>query len=205
MVATDGIFSLKEIPGLVQSKALGDWDYHCHHGATVVQSGVYWLDDRSEETAGPPNIKKVRVTSQAFSRGFDKGSLKRNKIVDSWKRKELSWPASLTRFVTMGAVVNGSAKESDWRQWRTMPRVLALTPSGTKRTDRIKPDHWQKRKGSHPAYGFIPTSPSIPAALILGEKFSAAYALPWVDAGLLINDPDIVLIRQAESDALEND
>lgn len=175
MLATDGIFSTRDIPQLPISKQLGAWDYHCHAGATVVQSGVYWLDDRREDG--------TRV-SVGFSRGFDKGSLSRPRIVSAWKERARTWDASLTRFVTMGAVVSGHAQRHHWRTWRTVPRVLALTPQGTKRTSLYGPREWvhvrgAAHSGAHPAYGYIPTAPVLPAALFAGDRLSTMYPLPW--------------------------
>lgn len=193
MIATDGIFSTSQL-NLPVSKQLGDWEYHCHAGATVVQSGVYWLDDI--------NAQGERVT-QDFSRGFDRGTLKRNKIVSAWKRRELTWDASLTRFVTMGAVVNRHARPEHWRQWRTTPRVLTLTPTGTKRTDRISIYDWKPRAGEHPAYGYIPTIPTIPAALFVGSHLSTAYPLPWAGDPPLIEQAENVAARFADWEAME--
>lgn len=189
MIATDGIFSTDSLPSCRVSKSLGDWEYHCHHGGTVVQSGVYWLDDE-------------KATS-AFSRGFDTGSLDRAGIIKSWNKRRLEWNASLTRFVTMGAVVSGHTKPEHWRQWRTVPRVLALTPTGTKRTDKIPVTDWKKRAGAHPAYGYIDTVPTIPAALLVGDGMSTRYPLPWVGDAPLVESADAVKNRFLEWEAME--
>lgn len=188
MMATDGIFSTKPL-GLPVSKELGEWEYHVHKGATVVQSGVYWLDDEE--------------STSDFSRGFDRGTLDRAGIIRAWKRRKLTWDASLTRFVTMGAVVSGIARPEHWRQWRTVPRVLTLTPSGTKRMDRINPTDWKPRAGSHPAYGYIATMPTVPAALIAGDKMSTAYPLPWVGDVPLVISPEQAKKNFEEWEAME--
>lgn len=199
MISTDGIFSTALIPSLNISPALGDWDYQCHVGATVVQSGVYWLDNADADGI---------MTTTDFSRGFDRGSLNRAAIVKCWRQKILTYDAQLTRFVTMGAIIQTLNKKGDWRQWRTAPRVLSLSPSGTKRIDRIVPERWHRRAGSHPAYGYIPTLPAIPAALFVVEnKMSAAYPLPWVtDADLqLAETADILAQRIVEQELLDID
>lgn len=194
MISTDGIFSTDLIPSLRVSKSLGDWEYHRHAGATVVQSGVYWLDDIDESG---------KKSTTDFSRGFDRGTLKRPAIVKAWKDGQLSWDASLTRFVTMGAVVNHHNKPEHWRQWRTVPRVLALSPTGTKRIDLIEPDKWKRRAGAHPAYGYIPTLATFPAAQLVGSDFSTAYPLPWVGDEPLIQSVEAIAAQFFEWEAME--
>lgn len=169
MVATDGIFSTAPLPSLPISEALGAWEYSEHTGATIVQSGVYWLDQPDG-------------TTSEYSRGFDKGSLSRRGIVRAWRRGETSYAAQLTRFVTMGAVVQSINRRADWRQWRTSPRLLQLTPSGTKRT---------AASGANPARGLAPTVAAYPAALLVGDTLmSQKYLLPWVDNAVLLNEDE---------------
>lgn len=179
MLATDGIFSTVPLD-LAVGPELGAWDMAVHTGATIVQSGVYWLDDMMTETG--------------YSRGFDKSSLDRKRIIWAWKRGESEYAAQLTRFVTMGAVASGHAPSDHWRRWITGPRVLQLTPEGTKRATIKAP--------RNPARGFVPTVPAIPAGQIAGSRESAVYALPWVDERGMGDETQFARERQEFSDAL---
>jgi hypothetical protein len=191
-LATDAIFSTRPLEQLEQGSALGQWEYHAHQGSTFVQSGVYWLDEPDG-------------TVTAFSRGFDKGSLNRRAIVQAWKRGAESWDASLTRFVTMGAVVAGQEPASAWRQWKRAPRVLALNPSGTKRRDDRTTVN-----ALGPAYGFIRTLPSVPAAQLVsddrgGFPLSTIYPLAWEHDPAFAPDRDGAYWQTVEWDAQETE
>lgn len=157
MLATDAVYSLIPLDVSI-GESLGQWSYEKHDGITVVQSGVYWTYNDGK--------------AKPFCRGFDKGSLHRDAIIAAWKRGDVTYDASLTRFITMGSALQGSSTFAEnWRQWRTAPRVLALSPDGTKRA-RIT----TKAK---PAQGLVNTQPAIPAAQLVGQVASAPYALPW--------------------------
>lgn len=186
-LATDGIFSTAPLPSLPLGTGLGEWEYHEHSGGTFVQSGVYWLDERDGTTA-------------AFSRGFDKGSLNRRAIVAAWKRGALEWDASLTRFVTMGAVVAGQERRAAWRTWRKAPRVLSLTPSGTKRA-MMNPG----RVPFRPERGLVPTLPAVPAAQLVGDMHSTIYPLAWESDPAFVPDHERAYWAHVEWDAQEGD
>lgn len=124
MLATDGIYSLAPLVLPVSpanEKTLGDWDYQTHPGATIVQSGVYFLgtDD------GVPDV---------YSRGFDADSLDVDRIKAAWHRGEPVYQASHERFIGLGAALSGRARFALWRTWKREPRALALHPWATKRT-----------------------------------------------------------------------
>lgn len=161
MVATDGVYSLDALT-LPCSKTLGEWDAQEHQGITVAQSGVYWTDE------GDGSVKM-------YCRGFDKGTLVRGQILRSWRQRAATYDATLTRFVTMGSgLVTRDAFATRWRQWRTCPRVLKLSPDGTKRyTQRA----WTRAQ--NPAQGLMLTRAALPAAQVVGQVESAAYPLPW--------------------------
>jgi hypothetical protein len=186
-LATDGVFSTQPIPSLAIGSGLGEWEYHEHTGGTFVQSGVYWLDEADG-------------TTTAFSRGFDKGSLDRKKIVRAWKVGAATWDASLTRFVTMGAVVAGQEPRSAWRSWKRAPRVLALTPTGTKRCD-----DWTY---GGPAFGLVDTLPAIPAAQLVADDratcpLSTIYPLAWERDPAFVPDREGAYWQTVEWDAQE--
>lgn len=205
MLATDGIFSLAPIPSLEVAPTLGAWEYKQHTGCTIVQSGVYWLDDRKLSDHARLHGRAAHTETSAFCRGFDRGSLDRARIVRAWAKGASSWAAHLTRFVTMGAVVSGHTPRRDWRQWRTMPRQLALYPTGTKRSLPMG--------GARPDRGATPTIAAVPAALLVSDSWlSAPYPLPWVAESegaaysQVIDEPEHQrAITLAEWDAQEND
>ncbi len=167
-LATDGIFSTAPLD-LPTAPGLGSWSYEQHHGATFVQSGVYWVGGSRRD-----------ARAEQFSRGFDRGSLSRRGVVRAWERGRLSHTARLTRFVTMGPCVAGQRPWADWRKWLREPRALALIPDGTKRAARTPASQWGRRT-EHPARGLARTVPAFPAALVVGGALSSPYRLPWVD------------------------
>lgn len=161
MVATDGVYSLDRLT-LPCSKKLGEWDAQKHAGITIAQSGVYWTD----EDDGSMHM---------FCRGFDKGTLNRTSVVSAWKKRRSSYDASLTRFVTMGSgLASREAFRERWRQWRTCPRELRLSPDGTKRYTLIP---WNTQ--TNPASSLMLTAAALPAAQVVGQVESAPYPLPW--------------------------
>lgn len=173
--ATDAVYALAPLD-LPCSDALGEWDGNTHTGGTWVQSGVYWIDDGE------------RVT--AYSRGFDRESLRRDDVLDAWKHGRTSVRATLTRFIGLGSCINAQLTATRWEQWRTWDtsdRVLRLTPEGTKRVDR-KPLAF---RNAHKR--LIPTWPASPAN-VAGPMFggmSAPIALPWSDLPGLVESPTL--------------
>lgn len=155
-LATDGLYSTQRIESLPLGKTLGTWDYAQHTGLTTVQSGVYWVDDAA--------------TTKAYHRGFDPGSLDRAKIVRAWERGSDTVRASSTRFFGMGQALAGATSWERWRQWVSTPRVLQLTPLGTKRMDA---DVWPK-----PHRGLVRTYAYDPRLEALGRDSTPA-SLPW--------------------------
>lgn len=113
--ATDGLYTLEPLD-LDIGDGLGQWSEEVYDGVTVVQAGVYWL--RKEKEWGSAWVEKYR--------GFDKSSLVREDILEAWRRGDSTYPAPSTRFVGMGAALNGSFK--DWRKWKTTERELNLKP-----------------------------------------------------------------------------
>lgn len=155
-LATDGIYTTRPLD-LPLGKALGEWDYQKHVGLTAVQSGVYWVDNDDG-------------TTTAYHRGFDPGSLERAAILDAWRVGRASVTARSTRFVGLGQALAGGEQWSRWRQWVDAPRVIQLTPLGTKRADIRFP--------VLPHEGLVPTEPYDPTLEGL-PLMSTAAALPW--------------------------
>lgn len=114
--ATDAVISTTRFD-LTEGTGLGEWTIEDFNGITIVQPGVYWLRSANGSWADK-------------YRGFDKGSLMRERIVDCWRKGE-PYEAHLTRFVGMGSALSGGHKLSpDWRSWRKEQRNLSLIPSG---------------------------------------------------------------------------
>lgn len=123
MLATDGIYSLAPLPlNVSATKELGAWSYETHPGATIVQSGVYFL---ATETPGEYDV---------YSRGFDRDTLQVDAIHAAWRNGAPTFRASHERFIGLGAALSGLARFKLWRTWHREPRDLALHPWGTKRT-----------------------------------------------------------------------
>lgn len=113
--ATDAVITTSPLK-LPISDQLGEWTADKFEGITIVQPGVYWLKDPGEDWG-------------AKYRGFDKGSLHREEIVECW-RKGIDYQAHLTRFVGMGSALMSTEFDKHWRTWESSPRTLTLTPSG---------------------------------------------------------------------------
>ncbi|HEV7453949.1 MAG TPA: DNA polymerase [Candidatus Saccharimonadales bacterium] len=189
MCATDGIYSLQPL-ALPLGDQLGQWEYKQHDGITVVQSGVYWTYQNGKEPA-------------AFCRGFDRGSLHIDGIVKQWKRRQTTYDASLTRFVTMGSALAGRASFKKWRQWRTVPRLLSLTTEYTKRFDELGPEEWTREIGPH--CQLVYTHAAIPGSQVVGQTMSAKYPLKWKeendDIETELDGAPIMMIEQEAYDA----
>lgn len=154
-LATDGIYSTKPLD-VPLGKGLGEWDYQRHVGLTVVQSGVYWVDNDDGEVG--------------YHRGFDPGSISRAAVLRGWRAGRETIVASSTRFIGMGQALAGPKQWARWRQWAASPRVLQLGPLGTKRMDvQLRPK---------PAAGLVPTVPYDPSLEGLG-LLSTPAGLPW--------------------------
>lgn len=187
MVATDGVYALDPLDVPIGAD-LGQWEATPHTGITVAQSGVYWTDDGDKE--------------KTFCRGFDKGSLDRQKILRAWKHGQRTYDASLTRFVTMGTgLASRDAFQQRWRQWRTCPRTLKLSPDGTK---RFTAEPWTTKR--NPSCALVMTGAAIPASQIAGQIESAKYPLPWDDNahvrdGELVDGASARIVEQEAFDA----
>lgn len=185
MMATDAIYSLQPL-NLNCGEALGQWTYEPHDGLTVVQSGVYWTYNNGK--------------AKPFCRGFDKGSIALDGVVEAWRDNQSDYAAKLTRFVTMGSALAGASTfQEKWRRWDTTPRMLALSPSGTKRA--------LIANGHHPDRGLVLTQPAIPAAQVVGQKVSAKYPLPWDDNASGKRDEKLggIALRVIEAEHMESD
>lgn len=143
MLATDGIYSTRALKLPVSAdadKTLGEWSYAKHTGCTVVQSGVYFLDDGDEVSL--------------YSRGFDADSVDRAAILRAWHRGAASVTATQSRFIGLGRALAGDESFKLWRTWASDPRELALHPWLTKRVPILSPG---RSRPSDPSVALQPT------------------------------------------------
>ena len=113
--ATDAILSTEQLK-LDTGTGLGQWTDDYYEAITIIQPGVYFLK--------PPN-----VTWKDKYRGFDKGSLDREQVIECWRNGE-EYKARTTRFVGIGGALMTSDFRKHWRTWETTDRSLSLEPSG---------------------------------------------------------------------------
>jgi hypothetical protein len=159
MLATDGIYSTKPLD-LPLSNKLGEWEYTEHDYITVVVSGVYWYDTKGKETS--------------YSRGFDKFTLERERIIEAWKNNMSSLPCKSTRFVTLGSAI--SIGFEHWLTWRTIDRVLALNMETVSKRENFKDSEFKPYKELVPTYAATP-----PILLFNPDKLSEKYKFDWDD------------------------
>lgn len=114
--ATDGIFTTKHLL-LDYGNNLGQWECNHLENGTYVQSGVYWYKKRNGEEV-------------QHYRGFDRGSLSEQAVLDAWEQKQTKLSVNSTRFVTLGLGLQ--LKDfSKWHTWDVSTRDLYLYPKPT--------------------------------------------------------------------------
>lgn len=150
--ATDAVFTTKPLD-LDIGKELGQWTADEFKGMTIVQAGVYFLQNQEGEW-----YEKFR--------GFDKGSLDRDAIVEAWA-SGIEYEARLTRFVGLGSSLV-SRDFTIWRTWKTDRRKLDIRPTG-KRIAGSKKDF-------HNGLRVTKACPNITA-----DVMSSPYSIEWVD------------------------
>lgn len=115
-IATDGVASLKPLD-VTLGDGLGEWEMSTYTRALVIEAGVYFLWNGDEV------IPKYR--------GFDKGGIVPERIIEAWRRGDEKIDIPSTRFITLGSAL--AAHWSEWCKWRTIPRELDLTGNDAKR------------------------------------------------------------------------
>lgn len=115
-IATDGVASLTELD-LPIGTQLGEWEHTTYDAALVIQAGVYFL------WKGADCIPKYR--------GFDRGAINPQGIINAWRAGCESIDIPSTRFVTLGSALE--AHWDSWCSWRTIPRELDLMGGDGKR------------------------------------------------------------------------
>jgi hypothetical protein len=179
--ATDAVFATEPLTHTEAQvgPALGQWSTdHCD-GITMVQPGVYWVNKKGEWTSK--------------YRGFDKGTLAREGIIDAWKAQTkccntdklaaqpcedcpVRYEAKLTRFITMGGAINRSDPKLWWRTWQTDKRRLDVWPGGKRLpgVDTLYHDHLCDTIPREQANPFNKLSAAFPLAWVEGEEMVRA-------------------------------
>ena len=150
--ATDAVFTTKPLD-LSISPELGDWSLDEFIGITIVQAGVYFLQESNGDW-----YEKFR--------GFDKGSLNREAIIRCWT-EGTDYEARLTRFVGLGSALMAT-DFSIWRTWSSDSRKLDVRPTG-KRIAGTRTDYSKGLRTTKPCPNITP------------DTLSTPYAIAWVD------------------------
>jgi hypothetical protein len=100
MVATDGIYSMRELPGLTvigengkDRKSLGDWEHVEHgNGIFIVQPGVYWFPHEGQTQKDRDKTYKTR--------GVSKGVIQDHAVEfeDAWSEYTSLWQREVAQF-----------------------------------------------------------------------------------------------------------
>lgn len=187
-MATDGIYSTEPLTlDCPKDKILGAWEYQQHDGMTMIQSGVYFLDDGGELSS--------------YSRGFDKMTTQDGMretldvILKAWANRKPNVSLPCTRFITLKSALCGGDWWSRWLTWYefvqpdgTKGRVLKIHPEGTKRTlcdKRTRADKYMLQ--TKPTENLFP------------DFISAPHDIPWDDADNFLNDIELESEHAIES------
>lgn len=160
--ATDAVFTTTPL-SIETGPELGMWSLDEFKGMTIVQAGVYFLQESNGEW-----YEKFR--------GFDKGSLDRESIINAWANG-LDYEARLTRFVGLGSSLM-SKDFSIWRTWKTDSRNLDIRPTG-KRIAGTRTDYDKGLRVTRPCPNITP------------DELSQPYSIEWVD-GIANKDKNVV-------------
>lgn len=191
--ATDAVISTKlhEVP---EGKELGQWSVDRFDGIVMVQPGVYFLREHGEDWPEDD-------TAKAKYRGFDRGTLSRKGIIDTWQNgcqdptcdragRQDHYHARLSRFVGAGSALASPSWYHRWRTWRTEDRLLDVMPGGKRRRDpRVDPSEY--------ANGLVATLPEVNPTPNL---VSRPHALAWLGSSGTQDDGDEVPMRIVESE-----
>jgi hypothetical protein len=168
-IATDGFWSTRRHI-LLEGDGLGEWEHETLKNFTLAQSGVYWYDT-------------LDGTSVAHYRGFDEGTVSREKVIDAWASGKREITVSSTRFITLGLGLQLN-DISKWRTWDKAPRTLSLYPRPNgKRRDIVG-------LARHPECSLVPTIPN--STLVQWNSkylcISEPFPLPWEEERQQLND-----------------
>lgn len=179
-IATDGIFSQTEL-NLDEGVGLGQWSKSVWAGMTIVQPGVYWLHNESEDLA----------SYEHKYRGFNAGTLKLEDILAKWQANEESLSVSTTRFMGLGGSLARRDFYEHWTRWETSPRTISLRSKGKRSYagDITK------------LYNMLqPTTPRLP---LDANMLSCPYPVKWIDGTNDLRNEDNLLIETELFDSFE--
>lgn len=192
--ATDAVFTTTEL-NLDCNGELGNWSFDEFQGITIVQAGVYFLDCSNYHNESYSKCPHCRwVTGDDIGgwyekfRGFDKGSLQRDEIIQCWK-DGTNYEASLTRFVGLGSALMAKESLKDWRTWQTTKRQLDIRPTG-KRIAGNRMDYHRGLRVTKACPNITPDSMSEPYAIewVDGIKGSAKMSIEGVPLEVIVDE-----------------
>lgn len=117
---TDGIITTDPLD-VPLSHAIGGWECDLYDSITYVQNGFYFLNG---ERGGKTKF-----------RGFDKGSITEDMILNAWANGDEYVEARLTRHYGLHAALHQNRLDQ-WGNWLTEPRNLSVNLPPTKRIAR---------------------------------------------------------------------
>lgn len=135
--ATDAVITTAFCPKVTVGKGLGEFTHEEFDGILMVQPGVYFLRTHGKQWA----VEKDDLVKESKYRGFDKGTLSREEIVNAWTNgcndpdcldHDLCdhFHAYCTRFIGMGTALVSETRFTTWRTWDKQERRLSLLSSG---------------------------------------------------------------------------
>lgn len=167
MIATDALYTTTQLPaagpavnGKALGKSLGAWTFAEWDGATIVQSGLYWLH-RGDETL-------------AHTRGIDVDAITWRDALRAWREGAKTIDADVTRFQSVGR-----AQQQGWRKlasWVTESRRIAVHPWATKRAPRTNAEGFPLVR---PDRGFCPTDAADTLRWHGGGGLTTPTGVPW--------------------------
>ena len=168
---TDAVFSRTPLD-LSLGEGLGDWEETVYGSLTYLKSGLYYgtLLDGTE-------VEKTR--------GFNKGSITRQQVIDALAAEDKGDRAVLmaeqTRFITLGQALHQDFTK--WGNWNTQPRNIQIALNG-KRIDLLDYSKSRKQMGDgwqETEEGFHDT------------EFSFPYEIAWLGGSHIRNEQGIPL------------
>jgi hypothetical protein len=171
--STDAVTTTENVE-VKTGKQLGEFTYERFDGIYMAQPGVYFLRPEGKAWA----TDEAGKAKEAKYRGFDKGVLNRESIIDVLRNgcRDMDcenvgandhYHAKCTRFVGMGSALVGVESLKRWRTWQAQDRRLSLLPAGKRMPD------WH-----HLDYGHR-LQPTLPTPVADPERLSAPYKLEW--------------------------
>jgi len=192
MFATDGLFTTDKF-AVPLSENLGEWEVSRFSRFTAVQAGVYY-----RETQDWQSLSK--------SRGFEKGSITEQKVLETWKDGprqdehgdwQLEVTGSTRQFITFGKIAVGEKPDIIKKNmkrlcnWERKERKLSLDPRGTKRMDDSRYDKYKR---------YERLVPTIPLIEYLDEysHMSTKYESPFYISPEKLTEEDKKYVQEEE-------